>query len=92
MSVTIPSVHLNGTSARELQGEIRLAYDALKHARDKIAAMTVHPRDHYPKTDKDSYMKARAEHLNRLSMIDTIEAELMELWQGIADQASTEQT
>lgn len=86
---TIPLIHLNGTSANELQREVREAYDAIKVARDKLAAMTVHGRDHYPKADKDSFRKAQAEHQARFVALDKIKEELQDIWLGINEQKRT---
>lgn len=86
MSVTIPSIHLNGTSANSLCEEIREAVDTLTVARVALSKMTVHSRDHYIKADKDSFNKARAEHEARFVAIDKIITELGEIYQGIRDQ------
>jgi hypothetical protein len=84
--VTIPSIHLNGTSANELCKEIRNAVDALAEARKQLAGMTVHGRDHYVKADKESYSKARAEHEARFVALDKITDELTAIYLGIRDQ------
>lgn len=83
---TLPSINLNGTSADELCREIQEAHDALTKAREALANMTVHGRDHYVKADKESFNKARAEHDTRFKRIDATLAELGEIHQGIRDQ------
>jgi hypothetical protein len=86
MSVTIPMIHLNGTSAKSLEGEIREVVDAIGVLRRALQNMTVNGRDHYPKADKESFNKARAEHVARFEVVDKLEAELTELYLGIRDQ------
>ena len=84
--VTIPSIHLNGTSAKTLQDEIRKACSDLQMARMAVADLTVHARDHYVKADLSSFTKARDEHVSRLQRLDDIYNELIELYKGITDQ------
>ena len=84
--VTLPSIHMNGTSAKTLCEEIRKACSDLQMARMSLASMTVHSRDHYVKTDPDSYVKARNEQMARLDKIDAIYKELTDLYLGIRDQ------
>lgn len=84
--VTIPTIHLNGTSAKTLQDEIRKACSDLQMARMSLASMTVHARDHYVKHDKDSFKFARDEHVARLKALDDIYEELTALYIGITDQ------
>jgi hypothetical protein len=83
---TIPSIHMNGTSAKTLQDEIRKACSDIMVARMSVADMTVHGRDHYVKTDKESFTKAQAEHVARLKALDDVYADLIELYKGITDQ------
>lgn len=83
---TIPAIHINGTSHKELCREIRSAVDALYTARIELSKMTVHSRDHYIKSDKDSYRKARAEHEARFKALDDIIDELTEIHNGIRNQ------
>lgn len=84
--VTLPSIHLNGTSADQLCRELNEAHGALLQARHALADMTVHSRDHYVKADKESFNKARSEHEARFAAIDKIIAELGEIYVGIRDQ------
>lgn len=86
MPLSIPSIHLNGTSADSLCAEIRAAHDALNLAREALSKMTVNGRDHYVKADKESFSKAHAEHTARFVAIDKIIAELEEIHLGIRDQ------
>lgn len=84
--VTIPTIHLNGTSADALCSEIREVVDAISVTKQKLAGMTVHGRDHYVKADKNSFNEARNEHTARFAALDKLEAELTELYLGIRDQ------
>jgi hypothetical protein len=84
--VTLPRIHLNGTSARALMDEIREAHTALTAARDALSNMTVHGRDHYICSIPFSFSLARDEHCARIASIDKIIAEIGELYQGIVDQ------
>ena len=84
--LSTPSIHLNGTSADTLCREIREAHSALSKAREALANMTVHGRDHYVKADKDAFRKAVVEHERRFGMINQIIEELGEIHQAIRDQ------
>ena len=84
--VTLPSIHLNGTSAKTLGEEIRKACSDLMMARMSVAAMTVHARDHYVKADPNSFAKARDEQAARLQKLDDMHKELIEIYLGIRDQ------
>ena len=84
--VTLPSIHMNGTSADTLCEEIRKACSNLQVARMSIAEMTVHSRDHYVKHDKESFKFAQAEHVARLQKLDDIHNELIAIYLGIRDQ------
>lgn len=84
--VTLPCIHLNGTSANTLCEEIRKACSDLQVARMAVASMTVHSRDHYVKHDKESFKFAQAEHVARLQKLDEIYKELTEIYLGIRDQ------
>jgi uncharacterized protein (UPF0216 family) len=86
-NVTLPAIHMNGTSAKTLCDEIRKAHSQLTCARMALADMTVHSRDHYVKADKQSYEFARNEHLARLAALDKIADELTALYVGIEAQA-----
>lgn len=85
-SLSIPSIHLNGTSGDALCEEIREAHFAIAEAIAKLSQMTVHGRDHYIKADPESFTKARDEHVRRLDMLRQVNEELMEIYQGIRDQ------
>jgi hypothetical protein len=84
--LSIPSIHMNGTSADTLCSEIREAHEALEKATVALSCMTVHGRDHYVKADKESFSKAQAEHRARFVALEKIKTELMEIYQGIRDQ------
>ena len=85
-NVTLPFIHINGTSAKTLCAEIRNAHSQLTVARMALADMTVHSRDHYTKADKQSFEFARNEHLARLAALDKIADELTALYVGIQAQ------
>lgn len=84
--VTLPCIHMNGTSAKTLCDEIRKACSDLQMARMSVASMTVHSRDHYVKHDKESFKFAQAEHVARLQKLDDIYRDLTDLYLGIRDQ------
>ena len=86
MPLSIPSIHLNGTSSDELCREISDASWAIGEASRVLAKMTVHGRDHYVKVDKESYNKARAEQEARFTALANIQAELAEIYNGIRAQ------
>lgn len=48
-ALTHPTVHLNGTSQSELERELTDVMHAASTLREKLNALTVHPRDYYVK-------------------------------------------
>jgi hypothetical protein len=45
---TIPTVHLNGTSGKDLWNEYHAAYEAIKTSIDALCDATCNERDFYP--------------------------------------------
>jgi len=44
----VPTVHMNGTSAHELRGQLDAAIEALREARQKLVQAAPNGRDYYP--------------------------------------------
>mgnify|MGYP000019312287 CR=1 FL=1 len=58
MSLTLPTIHINGTSGRELREGYDTAADALHDFVDRWGAITFNARDYYVQDDA-AFEKAR---------------------------------
>jgi hypothetical protein len=81
--MTFPTVHLNGTSKKELLDQWRIAYLALHDARNALQLASPHGRDYYPQ-GPEVICAAQAEHRDRLAKIEAVMEELDELSLRIA--------
>lgn len=75
MTLTLPTIHLNGTSAEALTTSLRNAITALDSALNALAQTAPHGRDYYPQGD-GAYPKALREHLDRAHRVHDVRAEL----------------
>lgn len=73
--LTLPTIHLNGTSKAELFETIFTALDAIAEARIALEATAPNGRDYYPQGDL-AIRQAIAEHRTRLVLLETIYDEL----------------
>lgn len=72
---TLPTIHLNGTGADNLEREYRAVRQAVATAADALAAATCNARDFYPQ-DPEAWRRAQAER-----------AEMFELLRQVSDYA-----
>ena len=81
-SLTVPTVHLNGTGRKTLQEDYFRAYRALDDALEAFYKIEFNARDYYVQED-GAFYKARAERdceLKRFAQIkEYLEAHLMSL-------------
>ena len=80
-----PTIHLNGTSARELREQLAKAYLAVTEAQDKLAQAMPHGRDYYVQKG-DATNEAQAEMRARIAKLEEVKTELMLMHQAVADQ------
>ena len=73
-----PTIHLNGTSKRELYLAYFTAHNALQDAIDTLAKSAPHGRDYYPQGDSVIYDAAK-EHAKRMVTLNNVLRELEEL-------------
>jgi hypothetical protein len=66
-----PTVHLNGTSKRELFDGYLNAYRAVIDAIGAVQASAPNARDYYPQGN-DAFRAARDEHVARLHALQTV--------------------
>lgn len=69
--LTVPTVHLNGTSFSGLHGPLVRAGEAVGAAIGDLAECAPHGRDYYVQGD-DAYAKARDEHLSRIARLQSV--------------------
>ena len=81
----IPTVHLNGTSKAELIRQVSDTVEALDAAIRALEKTYPHGRDYY-RQDRSAISEAVREFQARQSRLLDVRAELLELWQGIAQQ------
>lgn len=74
--VITPTVHMNGSSAEMLHSDYVNAVYALNEAIAAVQQTAPHGRDYYVQDDPDAYVKARAQHLNRLACLNNMLREL----------------
>ena len=82
---TIPTVHLNGTSATDLRDGYAAAYDAIDKAIDALAKAELNGRDFYPQ-GPDAYYQARKERDAAFDQLRAAHAYVGEVLAGICDQ------
>ena len=66
MSLTLPTVHLNGTSRDGLLEGYIAAMDAIRLAMKALQSAAPHPRDYYVQSNMSAHL-ARDEHFTRLA-------------------------
>jgi hypothetical protein len=82
--ITLPRVHLNGTSRRELIDQYEMALDAVRAALIAVRNAAPHMRDYYP-MGNDAFFRAQREHNIRVSTLLTIERELEQIFTHLED-------
>lgn len=73
----LPTIHLNGTSAKTLLDEAREANLALHHAIAALEGITVNARDYYVQ-GTEAHGEAVREHQARIDAIRKVRVELNE--------------
>jgi len=84
-NVSIPTIHMNGTSAESLLKDLMVAYHATKQLQDAMRDVTPNARDYYVQGD-EAATKARDDHAARQKTISDIRADLEAIIIGIQDQ------
>ena len=80
-----PTVHLNGSAGQNLIDENKAAAVAVKRAIEAVQAAAPNARDYYVQDDS-AYQRARDEHVARLKALDTVLAELTEIYIDVRSQ------
>jgi len=82
---TLPTIHINGTSAKSLQDEYYKARKAITTAFDALVSATCNQRDFYPQ-EPGAWERARAERQKMLQMLKEVQ-EYAETWEMHASEA-----
>lgn len=83
--IAVPTVHLNGTSAKELLNQLKDAFTAVRQANEKLAQAAPHARDYYVQNDR-AYALAREQHVQRVKSLEAVAADLERIAIAIQDQ------
>ena len=81
----IPTVHMNGTSKKNLLAELQEAHVAIEVAIDKLVQVTCHGRDYYPQ-GPHAYGQAREEMDRRFQLLQSLQNDLKLMYEGIDKQ------
>jgi hypothetical protein len=77
-----PTIHLNGTSAGELQEGYERAYRALTGAIEALGQTAPNGRDYYPQ-GPDAILKAQREHDQRMKVLKSVQTDVLTLYNVI---------
>ena len=81
--ITMPTISLNGTSAKQLLEEYLLAVDAMRIAISTHAMTAPHGRDYQP---TGAFAEAQLEHASRRDRLESVISELEQIAEYISDQ------
>lgn len=77
MKITPPTIHLNGTSKRNLVAEYTQAYDLCCDAIEAFQKITCHPRDYYVQ-EAGAYEKAHDDRMKMLAKLAAVNDYLLQ--------------
>ena len=83
MALSVPTVHLNGTSQTELLTQLTTAADAVRDAITAVQKACPNGRDYYPQ-GRDATQEALRQHDNRLRCMADVLCELVEIAEAVA--------
>jgi len=67
-TLTLPTVHINGSSRDSLLEDYMAAMDSIRLAMKAVQAAAPHPRDYYVQSNMSAHL-ARDEHVTRLARL-----------------------
>ena len=85
MTTTLPTIHLNGTGAQNLEEEYRAVRQAVSAAVDKLEKATCNARDFYPQ-GHGAWDRARAERAEAFRLLQRVSG-YAEQWETHAADA-----
>jgi hypothetical protein len=80
-----PLVHLNGTSATELEAQMRACGDTLRAALNALYLAAPNARDYYPLGDC-AFAEAQARHMGRIMAVEAVFKGCQAILEEIVDQ------
>lgn len=81
--MTLPTIHLNGTSRDGLVSPLVAASDAIAVAFDALKQTYPNGRDYYPQ-GPDAIRRATEEYMARLHRLDSVKAEIDSIIKAIS--------
>ncbi len=84
LKLTIPTIHLNGSSKESLVKDLKNAHTAIRNAIDALRETAPHGRDYYLQGDK-AFEKARNEHCERVVKLEAVKKEIIHIYMKVAD-------
>jgi hypothetical protein len=85
MATIAPTIHLNGTSGKDLWNEYHAAYEATKNSIDALCNATCNGRDFYPQGPA-AFSQARSERDGALQKLREVKTYIEEVLMGIMAQ------
>jgi hypothetical protein len=85
MNITPPTIHLNGTSAKDLWVGYEAAYDTVRAAQEALGKIEFNARDYYVQ-DADAFTKARDHRNEQFIKLVDIEEYLLQHLLSLRDQ------
>lgn len=82
-----PTVHINGTSQKDLLAQLQTVYRACAVAQQALAAATPNGRDYYPQ-GPEALRQALAAHQARCQAIAAVQADMVALATELQSHAS----
>ena len=80
--VTLPTIHLNGTDASNLEAEYRAVRQAIRAAEGLLQAATCNARDFYPQ-GPGAWQRAQAEREEAFRLLEQV-SNYAQAWEGHA--------
>ena len=84
--LSVPTVHLNGTSKQELLDQLKNAFRAVREAEAIVRKAYPHGRDYYVQTDTGGIEEAMRQHGRRLVSLNNIANELEAIAIAVQEQ------
>ena len=83
--VTLPTIHLNGTGAANLEAEYQAVRQAVRAAENLLQAATCNQRDFYPQ-EPDAWQRAQDERAEAFRLLQLV-SNYVEQWENHAADA-----